>query len=305
MFSRFVLLRPEGGLNDILCRIFVCYQYCLKTERTLLIDTCRTGFAQSLEAFLIPKVPGIVLLGPTGRDFIDDLGPFFPRLGVKLDSYATCFDDSHGFVCANSGMPLTFDLNVDYPERCLIYHGCGGGPYGAEALGFFRLTEDLCSYLLTSMARLPKSYASAHLRYTDMRINLEEFFVKLEGSLSLPYLYVATDSRLALEKARQILEPNITVLNFSSSFISSSNDPIHMANPLVPQTLERSSINKAAFLDLLCLVESDLFFWSPTNRGQVSGYTLLARRLRLEASLRSSLPYLKGDPSERRESVML
>ena len=36
---KYLLCRPCGGLNDILCQIGGCYNYCAKYNRILLIDT--------------------------------------------------------------------------------------------------------------------------------------------------------------------------------------------------------------------------------------------------------------------------
>lgn len=39
MEEKYLLCRPLGGLNDILCQINYCYNYCIKFNRILLIDT--------------------------------------------------------------------------------------------------------------------------------------------------------------------------------------------------------------------------------------------------------------------------
>ena len=36
---KYVLCRPEGGLNDMFVQISRCYEYCINNGRTLLVDT--------------------------------------------------------------------------------------------------------------------------------------------------------------------------------------------------------------------------------------------------------------------------
>jgi hypothetical protein len=305
MIDRFLLLRPEGGLNDIFCRIFVCHQYCLKTGRTLVIDTFPTAFAQSLEAFLVPIVPNVVLLGNSGRDFINELGPFRPRLKGSINSYATSFDADHGFVCADSGVPLTFDLSVDHPERTLLYHGCGGGGFGVEALNLFQLTEGLRRSVLGCRSKLPTNYSAVHIRYTDMRINLDEFLRKLQLVSTATTLYVATDSILALSKVRSALTPPVEILNFSGDAVSSSHDPVHMFSPSISESADRQAINQATFSDLFCLAQSSEFYFSRTEQGVISGYAILANMLRTNSNLLARLLNLSVYSCRRQAGVML
>jgi hypothetical protein len=41
---KYLLCRPLGGLNDILCQIYNCYGYCLRNNRILMIDTEYNSF---------------------------------------------------------------------------------------------------------------------------------------------------------------------------------------------------------------------------------------------------------------------
>jgi hypothetical protein len=45
-------LFPQGGFVDILARIQAGYQFCMKTNRVLVVDTTRTQFGVPLERYL-------------------------------------------------------------------------------------------------------------------------------------------------------------------------------------------------------------------------------------------------------------
>ena len=48
---KYLLCRPEGGFNDMLCQIYKCYQYCKKHNRCLLLDTKHTSFGLSFHKY--------------------------------------------------------------------------------------------------------------------------------------------------------------------------------------------------------------------------------------------------------------
>ena len=43
MSEQVVLCRPEGGFNDILCQIELCWRYADAHERVLVVDTAVTA----------------------------------------------------------------------------------------------------------------------------------------------------------------------------------------------------------------------------------------------------------------------
>ncbi|MEY3069700.1 MAG: hypothetical protein RLZZ456_1399 [Pseudomonadota bacterium] len=52
--ERYLLCRPEGGFNDMLCQIELCWHYAEANGRTLIVDSAVTGFGDDFATYLRP-----------------------------------------------------------------------------------------------------------------------------------------------------------------------------------------------------------------------------------------------------------
>src|SRR5690606_1748594 len=71
--GRFVLCIPHGGLNDTLCEIERCWDYCIKYERVLLVDTRNTGLMGEMGDFFRPRSQHGDVRFFSGEWSVDDL----------------------------------------------------------------------------------------------------------------------------------------------------------------------------------------------------------------------------------------
>ncbi len=49
---KYLYLQPMGGLNDILCRINYCINYCKNTNRILLLDTYNSFYKINFSEYI-------------------------------------------------------------------------------------------------------------------------------------------------------------------------------------------------------------------------------------------------------------
>ena len=68
--EKFLLCRPQGGLNDTLCQIELCWRYAARFNRTLIIDARKSGLhADFSEFFQQKKASNKILLDVSSEMF--------------------------------------------------------------------------------------------------------------------------------------------------------------------------------------------------------------------------------------------
>jgi hypothetical protein len=275
--TKYVLLRPEGGLNDILCRIEVCARYALATGRILLIDTLTTGFGESFANYFRSIEPKIRLV-----ESVDDIKLLshlrvYPEPCAGLVGYRAFYKEGENYCERETEIPLQFDLTKNYQDDLLLYHGCGGGSWGHLALRHFQMTSVMKLRVSEALEKMPRPYAAVHLRATDLQTDYMTHLRQIKLELSGKNVYVATDSRSALFAAIQELNTSL-VHNFATN-LSEDAKPIHMLNELDEKTWNRSEINSQTIVDLMMLANAEKFYYAVTKQNAVSGFSVLALHL--------------------------
>ena len=145
---RFVLCRPFGGLNDMLCQIEKCCSYAAKYGRRVIVQTdggFHPYFQLSLGHYLISMQDQLVFT----EDLAEPLGEvFFEGLSVQPRSlqgriFETDFFDVCGVGRRDrvSGDLITFDFGKDHAEDVLVHNQWGGGDAAMSALARVRLHD--------------------------------------------------------------------------------------------------------------------------------------------------------------------
>jgi hypothetical protein len=286
----FIIVRPEGGLNDILCRLNYAYTYAKKFGRRLLIDTSCVGFHEPLNAYFDSRDETVSFIA-------DDLGlfcnlpgvSFYPALPSQQTEYEATYDSSTGAFYDSLGkVCLTTNLSIPYKEKVVLYHACGGGIGSFNVFEFLSFRNDLKAEIKRCTDFLPRPYISIHLRGTDAPYQNahNKLLTEIAAYSQMLNIYIATDSLYLLEEASSILSMH-KVFNFSSQNLSDKN-PIHCYNRHDPRTYDRKSINRGTLIDLGILALSDLFLFPDPNAGNnnwKSGFTCLAQFLNMNKSL--------------------
>jgi hypothetical protein len=275
--TKYVLLRPEGGLNDIFCRIEICARYALMTGRTLLVDTLTTGFGESFANYFHPKHSSIKLL--KSADELANLSQLtiYPEPSAGLLKYKPVYKEGKNYLDSETEIPLQFELTHHYHQDLLLYHGCGGGPWGHLGFLKFEIDEVMKYRVIDAMAKMPHQYVAVHLRATDLKTDYVGYLRHIKPHLVGKDVYVATDSAAALSTAIQELD-GCSVHNFSTT-LSMDGRPLHMFNELDEKTWDRSVINAQTIIDLMILSRADEFYYSVTADNMISGFSMLAMNL--------------------------
>ena len=293
--ARYVLCRPEGGLNDVLCQIEKCWQYAERFDRTLVIDTSFCEFNDAFTRYFSVATPSTALVLPElSASVLDRLEAFdvLPhQVRGRLRTYTSVYSSQQGnFVDDASGARLTFDFETDHPESCLLHNQCGGSTVAINCLKRLRLVPDIADDLRRLFAKIGDNYVAVHVRNTDYRTDYKRFFKSIEREVDDVDLLVCSDDATCVEFARGFFRRSRV---FTVSQIPDyGGEPLHRV-AMAPG--ERYRANVDALRDLLALAWAKklfianvrkprkfdfLRFWQKHSR--ISGYSRLAQALNAE-----------------------
>jgi hypothetical protein len=278
--ARYVLCRPLGGLNDILCQIEKCCRHAERFGRTVVVETDfpRTiyfadafdRYFESRDRALILSAEGIVGLLPE-----DDVQPAFLR-GELADYRLRYHPVTQQVVHAATRLPVTFDFEVDHPEAVLVHQQTGGGLLSMGCLSRLTLARPIVDELARRCAAIGGDYAAIHVRNTDMRTRYHEAIAAL--AVEAPdRLFVATDNQVVLEDMVAALGRE-RIFSFAA-LAPIPGEPIHK---IVLDRTRRYYRNCDAILDLLMLALArrlQVLAVDGYVYGAHSGYSLLAQAL--------------------------
>lgn len=183
--ERYVLCRPEGGLNDALCQIEACWTYAKSHQRTLVLDFSHNVFLQAFFELLQPCDPEIPVIYRPDFEFLrylDGLTSFPPEIAGRLTDYEWVSGDKenpNSRIDIHSGVRIEFDLTESYDEAVLVHHKSGGGKASFRALG--RLVPKPSTYKLFDpyLDLANKGFHVAHVRNSDYRTDYVRFLRRI------------------------------------------------------------------------------------------------------------------------------
>lgn len=286
--KKYILCRPEGGLNDIFCRIWFCINYSINYDRIVLIDTLNTSFHESFDKYFIPLNNFVRIVdNSTLQDLFVSHLSIFPSIPEKLSRYKWKYIPSKNYCSFDSEISLQFNSDVNYDEDVLLYHACGGGGEAIKSLFFFRLSDYSKNIVFNAYKNLPDDYVAIHIRSTDMQIPYIEYLEKIKSELRGKNVYIATDSLAALDFIKKTM-PDIHIYNFSNS-LSINGNPLHMYSETDTSTWNRSQINMDAIKDLFILAKSKKLYIPNDKNGNFSGFSILAHSLHINEHVLNQL----------------
>lgn len=212
----FLIARPMGGLNDILCTIHRCYSYCMHYQRKLLVHTAhhnaQTLFADGISNYIVARDSSAIIGLDTCAHVATALPSYFDN--SKIDKPWKC-----------DITPNSIDFSRGSHNEYLLFHGWGGGCIGFNIFNYLEFAPPVKSYVSTKLQTLPNHYNAVHFRHTDYKSNPDKLWdtIKTMTKLQLP-LYLATDSQGILDEANARY-PGV-ILNISRNLSTTAN-PIH------------------------------------------------------------------------------
>jgi hypothetical protein len=265
--QKHLLCRPRGGFNDTLCQIYKCLCYAEKHNRTLWVDTTRSGMLECLGNYF--KEPKFFKFGVPD---LDEIKTSFPK---EIEGQENCFEGVYNSVLkiyedTYSKVPLTFDFQKDYDEELLVHEQCGGGDNSIYIMEHLQFTHEVKVCINNHLKKLDK-YSALHVRHSDYKTNYKLFFKNVLYALGDKKIVICTDSYECQQYA----------LNFFNNLTISSEIPkTHGASLHENHQLDRQETNLRMFIDLMTLVRGERFIYTNTSGNFVSGFSRLVVNLR-------------------------
>ena len=286
MSERFLLCRPEGGFNDMLCQIELCWRYAEAHGRTLIVDSAATVFGDAFANYFKPVAgqKAELRLSPERLQQLNAASVFPESLQGRMDTYSKIWSEhAWGFVDATSHEPLSFDNNRDYAQTVLLHHQHGGGTVSLDALRRLRLQPELAQYIRRRIAGLGADYDAIHVRHTDYVTDIGHFFGTLVGTLAGRRVLVCSDNAEVIRLARQTFKR--AQIMTVSEVPDLGGRPIHLHAQA--SGIPAFDLNRDMLTDLFALAASAHLYVSRVADGpggrlpyqQLSGFSFLAMAL--------------------------
>lgn len=279
MSQRFLLCRPQGGLNDIFCQIEKCCQYAEFTARTVIVDTAYANsnfFRDQFSRYFLSKQKRLILsIGNQTAD-IDAMDVYPETIQGRLNSYKVYLDTKlHAFCDNETNRPITFDFSRDHAHPLLVHHQAGGGNLSRLALLRLSLDRSLVDELIARIKCIGGPWIGIHVRNTDYSTNYVSLLEELKQS-SAKRIFLATDSQQVRDHFQSELK-NTTLYSFSRR-LSPNGKPLHKMDDT--DNADVLTTNSDAILDLVMLALSSRLLFkkiAPNAFGAShSGYGMLA-----------------------------
>lgn len=279
--TRYVLCRPDAGLNDILCQIERCCRYAAMTDRTVVVDTGYRNAHYFNDSFAryFESMDRRLLLDP--GNLVDSwrLARIYPEfLAGRLSEYKSSWSKERGGYCdGKTGQLIGFDMTKPYSHEVLIHHQAGGGQLSFFALARLKVRREITDELTRRLGAIGGPYEAIHVRHTDYRTDYGGVLSGLKSSLpASARLFLATDNRTVLQAFRDSLGAE-RVFSFST-LPEDAGRPVHWR-----AGAQARRANTDALIDLLMLGLAKRLRVLPIqhngDESRYSGFSVLARNL--------------------------
>lgn len=317
MAEKFLLCRPWGGLNDVLCQVEVCWAYCEKNSRTLVIDFQSRGFPREIFARLVPNRAKIeVIINPDYKFLkkLESRSVFPAELNGRLNSYGSVQRegaDPNLRFDLETGVQLSCNLAEIYQEDVLLYERSGGGTASFRALRRLSLTPDAEKEILPFIESLPNHFDSVHVRATDYSTNLKNLARRVCQSHSRTPLLVCSDSNEVLAHSNTTFRDR-PVITFGE-LPTRASEPIHTSE-VANSTSESRTQAVRLLAEIFAIGLSAKFFftfidnrsrWTKPHFSGLSQLLAFAVSHRHLLSIWQEVEYLPEGPSSPGKTVIV
>ena len=267
---KYVLCKPRGGLNDILCEVEKCWRYAEKHNRYLLIDSTDSGLHDNFWKYFDTRLPAVIKAMPKYNE-LNNLTCHPSAVAGELDSYISKYSSMHSnFIEEVSKRKLTFNHNAEYTEEVLVHEQCWEG----EFLSIFCLDglvfkPEVQEYIKNKIKNLG-SYVGLHIRNTDYKMDYQYLFTKMKEEVKNKKIVLCSDDFKMFDEAKKWLPDNEIIR--LSTFKDNDGSPLHHMHHE-----DQYQMNLDVLTDLIALAKSKkIYFGNVNNLQKFSGFSMLA-----------------------------
>lgn len=272
----YVYLSPQGGFNDTLCNIRRTIEYCVKTNRTLLVDTTKSCYGINFSDYFYFKgipIPIITDVNNIRKIIADETLTIYPNTITDRNL------DNWKFILGNS---CTYTLNGAYmglpPVECcyaiIVHSTCGGGGDGIKLFKNLFFNQSIIEHIKHEFAKLPSKYLAIQIRNTDIKCDYNSLYLENMNLIhSYDTVYVATDDP---ESLRFFRAQGLNIVNFTEF-------PVNASYNLHVSTVSSDTKIKNVICDMYVISMADKL--ASNSQG---GFINLIRNIRNDVSIITS-----------------
>jgi hypothetical protein len=303
MPQRYVLCRPQGGLNDVLCQVELCRRYAAQHGRTLVVDT--QAAAESClpvpfeELFVLDPAIGSVRAGFGRRD---GLLAQLDRPGISVSPAALARNLNRRVSRHAARCRVPEPRTPDMPQDVVVHMDSGGGNISHDLIAGRHLRVNPALLRASAVWRAAEAeraawpdYVAVHVRHTDIvtpdyEARLRAIFdaEQRKGSGASPVL-VCSDSAEVMATARTLAAQrnHLRLLQPASRLRGSARRPVHIAAPRMTPPGCRAYVAELLADLYLLSGAATLHLMAPSGRAGPAGFSRLARFLQQHPDARS------------------
>ena len=211
--QRYLICFPQGGVNDMFCRIQYCIQYCMSEQRTLVIDTNKNWFRDDWRHYF--SIPLPIIYQGDSVELIRELltnQDCYPALNLSYDELEHAKWIKPGHMEMN-GKVVSTSLSHSYQHQVVIYADCGSSPHINPLLQAVIFSSWLKDEFKKRRSSLPDQYVAVHIRNTDYQSDVDGFLEKYHSIFSTYPLFLASDHLSTINRMKAMYPK---VFTFSS-----------------------------------------------------------------------------------------
>ena len=215
---KYLLCYPLGGFLDNLSVISVCYAYCKKFNRILLIKfKDSTSYPMNFhDYFYFNKKCQVKIISDNDtidRILLKNKNSLIPSyLKDYIIDFKFCYvkndlDQKIGFkwIYDKLNRPLNIDFNLNYNENVITYVNCArtvNANYNTK-YNIFEMIEfknNILADFYSKYSKLPANYLSIQIRNSDRNCDYEKLINdNIDKIKKKDFIFIATDDKFCLE----------------------------------------------------------------------------------------------------------
>lgn len=285
--EKFLLCVPMGGVNDLLCQIYSCLEYAEKYQRTLIIDTKKSGLFRDFAEFFEFTEIHTKHITYVDNDLYEQLNTYtcLPLLCEgRINNYQIRWDKKLcSYTLKNHWRPISFQKDQPFPQQLLVHQDSGGGLNSLKLLRRLKLTQELADLVHQQLDALGDNYVAIHIRNTDLQSHYKDYFRTMRPKLINQRILICSDSAEVIHQAK---------IFFNQSQILTTNSSSLKHNQCIHEASNYSSLDaKAKFdapinaiIDLVALANAETVYYAEvfrkdSQKPRTSGFSRLAHNL--------------------------
>jgi len=230
---KYIICFPQGGFINMLRCVITSYNYAVKYNRVIVIDSRKSWFKESLYEYFFIHCPYV---------YVGDIDPLYKRIEM-LPTYPRKEDLVNLSLDDDKIRHYDINLDRDYDESILLYSHYGGSSPNKSIKPFFEivsLKNKVIRAFRSARDKLPSSYVGVHIHDKDEIIG---FLDKHRDLLKGKTVFIASHTKEIVDF-------------FKKEFDAVSFSDVPYNNKKEPTGVDISKYNLDSIVDLLLLAAS-------------------------------------------------